>query len=200
MKQTLSLKLGQQLTMTPQLQQAIRLLQLSSLDLQQEVQQVLEANPMLELEEEAPEVEEEGNDEPEAEVTAAADDSDEDGLPAVDDEWDQPTPEDLPVDTSWDEVYPASSTPSAPAEGDDWDFDSRQSAGETLQDHLLWQLNLTPMSDVDRVIGSAIIDAIDDDGMLTSSVDDLTESLNTEQLRNRCQTRTRWKPTKLSPY
>ena len=53
MKQTLSLKLGQQLTMTPQLQQAIRLLQLSSLDLQQEIQEALESNPMLELEEES---------------------------------------------------------------------------------------------------------------------------------------------------
>jgi len=49
MKQSLSLKLGQQLTMTPQLQQAIRLLQLSTLDLRLEIQQVVEANPMLEL-------------------------------------------------------------------------------------------------------------------------------------------------------
>ncbi|MEM1231202.1 MAG: RNA polymerase factor sigma-54, partial [Pseudomonadota bacterium] len=52
MKQGLQLKLGQSLTMTPQLQQAIRLLQLSALDLQQEIQEVLEANPMLELEDE----------------------------------------------------------------------------------------------------------------------------------------------------
>ena len=49
MKQTLSIRLGQQLTMTPQLQQAIRLLQLSCLDLQQEIQETLEVNPMLEL-------------------------------------------------------------------------------------------------------------------------------------------------------
>src|SRR5690554_1392511 len=52
MKTSLQLKMGQQLTMTPQLQQAIRLLQLSTLDLQQEIQQVLESNPMLELEQE----------------------------------------------------------------------------------------------------------------------------------------------------
>jgi RNA polymerase sigma-54 factor len=51
MKQSLQLKLGQQLTMTPQLQQAIRLLQLSTLDLQQEIQEALESNPMLEVEE-----------------------------------------------------------------------------------------------------------------------------------------------------
>ena len=49
MKQTLQLKLSQQLAMTPQLQQAIRLLQLSTLDLQQEIQQVLDNNPMLEI-------------------------------------------------------------------------------------------------------------------------------------------------------
>ena len=51
MKQSLQLKLGQQLTMTPQLQQAIRLLQLSTLDLQQEIQEALDSNPMLEVEE-----------------------------------------------------------------------------------------------------------------------------------------------------
>ncbi|MCB1848835.1 MAG: RNA polymerase factor sigma-54, partial [Halieaceae bacterium] len=51
MKQSLQLKLGQQLTMTPQLQQAIRLLQLSTLDLQQEIQQALDSNPLLEAEE-----------------------------------------------------------------------------------------------------------------------------------------------------
>ena len=52
MKQSLQLKLGQQLTMTPQLQQAIKLLQLSTLDLQQEIQQALDSNPMLEIAEE----------------------------------------------------------------------------------------------------------------------------------------------------
>ena len=66
MKQTLSLKLGQQLTMTPQLQQAIRLLQLSSLDLQQEIQENLESNPMLELDEEEPTPD--GNEIPEPEA------------------------------------------------------------------------------------------------------------------------------------
>ena len=53
MKQSLSLKLGQQLAMTPQLQQAIRLLQLSTLDLATEIQQAIEGNPMLEMVDEA---------------------------------------------------------------------------------------------------------------------------------------------------
>ena len=53
MKQSLQLKVGQQLTMTPQLQQAIRLLQLSTLDLQQEIQSALDSNPLLEVEEDS---------------------------------------------------------------------------------------------------------------------------------------------------
>ena len=83
MKQTLSLKLGQQLTMTPQLQQAIRLLQLSTVDLQQEIQQTLESNPMLELEEEEPT--EDGNEI--EEPAAVIDDStvDGEGIDAVED-------------------------------------------------------------------------------------------------------------------
>ena len=191
MKQTLSLKIGQQLTMTPQLQQAIRLLQLSSLDLQQEVQGVLEANPMLEMEEEEPISD--GNEQTpdpedsdtvtsaqEAEQLAEAglDDAAEANLNETDAEWEQPIPEDLPVDTSWDDVYQSSPAPSGSADSEDWNQDESRGAGETLQDHLLWQLNLTPMTDVDRLIATAIIDAINNDGMLTVSVADLTSSLN----------------------
>ena len=216
MKQTLSLKLGQQLTMTPQLQQAIRLLQLSSLDLQQEIQTALESNPMLELDDELEDLAEEGLKAEEREPAAdSGDDGDADdygsadyeggddlaagddagGMEAhngeerqsaadleagegeLDQEWENPIPEDLPVDTQWDDIYSGSSTPGGPAPEDDWDLDSRNSAAESLQDHLLWQLNLTPMSDVDRMIAMTIIDAIDPDGMLTSSVEEITESL-----------------------
>jgi RNA polymerase sigma-54 factor len=191
MKQTLSLKIGQQLTMTPQLQQAIRLLQLSSLDLQQEVQGVLEVNPMLEMEEEEPLGD--GNEQPpdpedsdavasaqEAEQLADAglEDAGDATLTETDAEWEQPIPEDLPVDTSWEDVYPTSPAPSGSADSEDWNQDESHGTGETLQDHLLWQLNLTPMSDVDRLIATAIIDAIDKDGMLTVNVADLTSSLN----------------------
>jgi RNA polymerase sigma-54 factor len=197
-KQTLSLKLGQQLTMTPQLQQAIRLLQLSSLDLQQEVQEVLEVNPMLEVDEDEPLAD--GNaetSEPDADAgelpvadsdnpvsaaetgaEAADADADSESLRDTDAEWEQPIPEDLPVDTSWDDVYESAPAPAAPAADEDWNFDDSRSAGETLQDHLLWQLNLTPMSRIDQLIATAIIDAIDNDGMLTVSIADLLASLN----------------------
>ena len=110
MKQTLSLKLGQQLTMTPQLQQAIRLLQLSCLDLRQEIQDALEGNPMLELEEE------DGGEEPAA-SSAEQDqglregDDDLDGLDAT---LETEVIDDLPVDTSWDEIYQPAPAPATP--------------------------------------------------------------------------------------
>jgi RNA polymerase sigma-54 factor len=174
MKQTLSLKLGQQLTMTPQLQQAIRLLQLSCLDLRQEIQDALEGNPMLELDEE------DGGDEPTAspaEADRAESDGDDD-LDGVDATLEGDVIDDLPVDTSWDEIYqPATAPAPAADDSESWDFETRNAPEETLQDHLLWQLNLTPMSDSDRVIAMAIIDTISPDGMLTTPVEDLVTSL-----------------------
>jgi RNA polymerase sigma-54 factor len=189
MKQTLSIKLGQQLTMTPQLQQAIKLLQLSTLDLQQEIQMALESNPMLELEEDdtAPdpsEAEEYGGAESGSE-TASADDGAGDNefddpaeSSAVDDDWDAPIPEDLPVDTEWDDIYGGTGASSSAPADDDWSGEERDSAGETLQDHLLWQLNLTSLSEIDRAIGAALIDAIDADGMLTDTVENIAEAVS----------------------
>ncbi len=213
MKQTLSLKLGQQLTMTPQLQQAIRLLQLSSLDLQQEILETLESNPMLELDEE--EAAPDGNDIPEpegsetGEEASAGDDGfeDADDFPELPGEGETgsmadadapepedftvesaaaadetPIPEDLPVDTSWDDIYEPSGTSSTSSgEDGDWSLEERNSAGESLQEHLLWQLNLTPMSDRDRMMATAIIDAVDSDGMLTSPLEDLLAALNADE-------------------
>jgi RNA polymerase sigma-54 factor len=206
MKQTLSLKLGQQLTMTPQLQQAIRLLQLSTMDLQQEIQQTLESNPMLELEEDEPTPDgneldepEEVPDEPISAETADELDGDGDGdnqelldpelaeletdsgvAEAAGEDADEHIPEDLPVDTSWDEIYEPGPASSAPADDADWNLEERNSVSESLQEHLHWQLNLTPMSDRDRLIATAVIEAVDPDGMLTVSMDDLLAALNAE--------------------
>ena len=188
MKQTLSIKLGQQLTMTPQLQQAIKLLQLSTLDLQQEIQMALESNPMLEMEEDdaasdSAQEEEYGTAEAQAETASAEDGAsanefdDPAESSAVDDDWEAPIPEDLPVDTEWDDIYGGAGTSSPAPADDDWSGEERDSAGETLQDHLLWQLNLTSLSDVDRIIGAAIIDAIDADGMLTDTVGNIAEAI-----------------------
>lgn len=179
MKQSLQLKIGQSLTMTPQLQQAIRLLQLSSLELSAEITQALESNPMLEAEDDADSMDDEL-----ASSDAAEDELDTDGLqdPAdpemtgdMEEAWDAELPDDLPVDSSWDDVYLPSTAPSAPASGDD--FTPEDSSEETLQDHLLWQLNLTPMSDSDRAIALAIIDGIDSAGMLQTELDEIVRDM-----------------------
>ena len=178
MKPSLQLKLSQSLTMTPQLQQAIRLLQLSSAELQTEIQDALESNMMLELDEEEEElppapaepVAEEAAETPEAEEAAAetaAEESRED------------IPEDLPVDTAWDDIYegsPGIGRGTAPGV-DARDFEDRDAKEDSLREHLLWQLNLTPTSDADRTIAAAIIDALDDDGYLSCSIEDIREVL-----------------------
>ncbi len=179
MKQSLQLKLGQQLTMTPQLQQAIKLLQLSTLDLQQEIQSALDSNPMLEVGEE-----DEG--EPALPVAdfAPAERSSEEPIGGGDGgDWDETIPDELPVDTRWDDVYQTSGTVSGSGSADDdgdYDFESRNSAGESLQDHLLWQLNLTRMSDTDRLIAMAIVDAIDDIGRLTLAPEEILDGMPPE--------------------
>ena len=166
MKLSLQLKLGQQLTMTPQLQQAIRLLQLSTLDLQQEIHEALESNPMLEMEEDGEDSNPvESSDQPNGNDEAAASSQNSEKSQSADsndDNWQDQIPNDLSVDSNWDDVYPNStSSASNSYDSDHIDYESRNSADETLQDHLMWQLNLTPMSETDEAIGMAIIDAID---------------------------------------
>ena len=188
MKLSLQLKLGQQLTMTPQLQQAIRLLQLSTLDLQQEIHQALESNPMLELIENG-----EDDDIPapadsstttdpksakEAESSITTRDNTE--LNGDDNDWQNDISSDLGVDTHWDDIYPGTSSQSSSFDGDSTDFESRTSAEGTLQDHLLWQLNLTHMSEQDASIALAIIDAIDSNGMLTTDLESIHSGFDSD--------------------
>lgn len=188
MKPTLVLKMGQQLTMTPQLQQAIRLLQLSSLDLQQEVQEALEANPMLEMADDS--------DDDFSPSTADTPGSDDDpsatalpepvALDAIDQHshseeegnWNEQIPNDLPVDTQWEDIYQTSASSLPSSDDEDWDFTSRTGTGETLQSHLEWQLNLLPLSDTDHQIAIALIDGITADGYLEESLEDILASLD----------------------
>ncbi len=176
MKQSLQLKISQQLTMTPQLQQAIRLLQLSTLDLQQEIQNMVDTNPMLEVPEEGEEAA--GNEDYSSKAEGIQGDepplaatSNEDSNPTESEGFSDNIPTDLPVDSQWDDIYPSSS--GSAGDADDFDFDGRNAATETLQDHLRWQLNLTPMSDTDRVIAFALIDAVLPSGFLSLSVQDI---------------------------
>ncbi len=188
MKQSLQLKLGQQLTMTPQLQQAIKLLQLSTLDLQQEIQEVLDNNPMLEVAEEESDAEPVSTDAPEPKdsgsaetVSAQASQENELDSPAAEEsEWAESLPDDLPVDTQWEDMMPSSAPVTAPMEVSEFDGDNRNSSVESLHDNLLWQLGLTRLSDVDRVIALAIIDATGDNGRLLTPVEEIHQSLEQE--------------------
>lgn len=170
--------------MTPQLQQAIKLLQLSALDLEQEIQTTLDSNPLLELADDALNGAEIGgaDEQPTHEQVQDQIDSSQitDSTATVEAEVstqiDTPLQNDLPVDSSWEEVYPSGPNLAAP-EHSDFDPMSNRSAEETLTDHLLWQLNLTPMADSDREIATAIIDAIDPNGMLTLEMEEIRQGL-----------------------
>jgi RNA polymerase sigma-54 factor len=191
MKPTIQLRLGQHLTMTPQLQQAIKLLQLSTLDLKQEIQEALDSNLMLETEEEGRRREQTENDageqdtggglngsETATEKAGERNDPNNEAEVKVDSE---SMPDELPVDTVWDDFYDSvvPSAPSAAAASDDGhDFLSQQSSSETLHDYLTWQMQLTPFSPVDRTIAEAIIDGIDDDGYLKTALEDIVTSVN----------------------
>lgn len=178
MKQVLQLRVGQQLTMTPQLQQAIRLLQLSTLDLAAEIQENLESNPLLELDEGSPD----GTSEHTSDHSDDAQAKNEG--PSTETPADQAmemsaTSEELPVDSSWEDIYDSAPMTAAGVSGDgeDRDFDSQNSAEDSLREHLLWQMQLTHFSDRDVSIAMAIIDAIDDRGYLRTSVEELTSEL-----------------------
>ena len=182
MKQSLQLKLGQQLTMTPQLQQAIRLLQLSTLDLQQEIQEALESNPLLEVEEDEGQEPADGSGPDREQPAVEGPMQTQENAAADNDDWngaEEPVmPDDLPVDTQWDDLLPSASAPPAlPDDFDDSDFEARNSPSESLQEQLLWQLNLTRLSDTDRLIAMAVIDATDDNGRLTVPIEEIHESL-----------------------
>ncbi|GGO68991.1 RNA polymerase factor sigma-54 [Bowmanella pacifica] len=180
MKPALQLKFSQQLTMTPQLQQAIRLLQLSTLDLQQEIQEALDSNPLLEADDgqdfAAGDVQDLNSQDNE---TPSSNDHSE-NLEAGDALEKQELPDELPVDTTWDEYYSASSAPASSSAGSDDDSVYQGETSDNIQDHLLWQMRLTPFSETDAAIAIAIIDSIDESGYLTVSTEDILQSLDIE--------------------
>ena len=157
--------------MTPQLQQAIKLLQMSTLELQQEIQEALESNMMLEISDEENTVQE-------AELTPERKIDNADLLTSQGSQTDMP--DELPIDSSWDDVYeyaPESGGSSA----ENIEFETQRSGSVTLQDHLLWQLELTSLSERDMAIAMAIIDSINEDGYLISSPEEIFQGLQ-EQL------------------
>ncbi len=153
--------------MTPALQQAIRLLQLSSLDLQLEIRQALDSNVMLEtsVDDPAEEVEEE---EPEQRVAETATEG------AVDVVNDAPIPEEMPVDADWSDIYDGGSYEGSGSGttvngGDDdlYDFlQANQHVSASLREHLNWQASIAPFDELDGEIALNLIDAVNDDGYL----------------------------------
>jgi RNA polymerase sigma-54 factor len=182
MKQTLQLRLGQQLTMTPQLQQAIRLLQLSTLDLQQEIQEALDTNIMLETGDE--DGAQDGESSPEArelDMAEAAPPAREESayqeLPGSDSTPEE-IPGELPVDVSWDDVYGSPlGTASGSADEEENAASFQRGQVTSLRDHLAWQMELTPFTERDYSIAAAIIDAVNDDGYLGLPPEEIHEGL-----------------------
>lgn len=183
MKQALQLRFGQHLTMTPQLQQAIKLLQLSTLELNVEIQEALDSNLMLEVTEEADDEHSAGQeaslDTPDITENqeAQADTSDSTELNN-----NQEMPDELPVDSSWDDVYEniISAPSQASTEFDNREYETYDSSGESLVEHLRWQMQLTPFSDTDIAIAEVIIDAINDDGYLSIALEEIRSALPEE--------------------
>lgn len=165
MKQSLQLRIGQNLTMTPQLQQAIKLLQLSTLDLQQEIQQALESNMMLEVDEESVSIQEEAKTKVENEVTSEGSQTD--------------MPDELPVDSNWEDVF-ENTHPTTAAAPEAIEFEIQYSKSDTLSDHLLQQLDMIPISDRDKAIAVAIIDSVNEDGYISEMVESIYQGLQTQ--------------------
>jgi RNA polymerase sigma-54 factor len=165
LKASLQLRLGHSLTMTPQLQQAIRLLQLPTIELQAHIREALESNVMLELDEESdtatfqPLATTEMGGEPAREAPAEAPD-------AAGEDWSDPAAE--AAENPWH------------AGDDPRNQELADARGPSLRDHLLWQLGLVQLDARAQAIGRAIIDAINDDGYLADKLEDISATLRPE--------------------
>ena len=167
MKPSLQLKLSQHLALTPQLQQSIRLLQLSTIELEQELEKILLENPLLEREDDA--------------YSSAPGENGE--VETKSEEAEAPADSLSNDEESWlgdgDEGSYANTSGSF-SDDDDNDYQDVQAATPSLRDHLLWQLGLIQLSARDRSLVQCLIDALDDGGYLTLSLEELAETLPAE--------------------
>jgi len=170
-KHGLNIGLGQSLTMTPQLQQAIRLLQLSSMELESEIQATLESNPLLEISEE---------------------NQDSDINPPENEEFttkeqqsDEIIPNEMDMDAKWEEIYndytPSNNNDTLPISTTSI-LEKTYSEEDSLRQHLCWQIELSHLSVIDKSIAKAIIDGINDRGYLTTSITSLYNSFKHDLL------------------
>ncbi len=169
MKPSLQLRIGQQLTMTPQLQQAIRLLQLPTIELQAQVQQALETNVLLEAEDDLEAtasfeelVQAEQNDRSDEDVPA---DTEAEAVVEIGDEWTEPNASES--ETPW-------------TRSGDGELELADESGRSLHEHLAWQLELAHLPADAITIGRALIDAISDDGYLTETTAAIADTVSAE--------------------
>ena len=200
MKPSLQLRVSQHLALTPQLQQSIRLLQLSTLELQQEVEQMLEQNPFLETEEEGstpydmpaerqPVAEQRAERQAEEAWEGAGESAAADPEPAPVDAADFGTTEreDWENGTEREDFDGIRETPDLPGkassssgDGDDFDASERSSAGLSLPEHLREQLRGMRLSDTDRAAVLVLIESLDDDGYLADPLEEIAARLAPE--------------------
>lgn len=164
MKHNLQLKLSQQLTLTPQLQQSIRLLQLSTLELNQELEQILQENPLLEMEDE------------EGRYAAGTRDETDSSKESSSQETEERTEfqgetETLQEEIDWNDYSVKS------ADDDDDSGPQTPASGPSLRDHLLSQLSLLSLPERDRALVGALIDALNEDGYLSYELSEIAETL-----------------------
>ena len=164
MKMGLGVGLGQSLAMTPQLQQAIRMLQMSNLELSAQIQQMIEINPLLE-------VPEEGSD-------SEPDESTDSKIESIDYELGdtQLLPDDLGVDTDWSQIYPDHASGSGSLGEEPAEFYGATQVD--LRSRLLEQMSTRPLSAIDQQICAELIDSIDDRGYLGTEIHEIVDSLN----------------------
>ncbi len=182
MKQSLQLKLSQSLTMTPQLQQAIKLLQLSSLDLEAEIQEALESNPLLEVDssQESAASDDKNNPSESSKESTAREDKD-----TTESLKNDTIDTDMVADTQWEDWgYVSQGGGSKPDENNQFEYQGETS--ESLRDQLVWQVNMTKLSETDRGIAMILIDSIDDSGFMKANISDVVEMLqdNSEALED----------------
>jgi len=165
LKASLQLRLGQSLTMTPQLQQAIRLLQLPTIELQAHIREALESNVMLELDEDS----DTATFQPLATTEMGGESA--------------PTPPEADVeviDEAWHDTSSGAAENPWHAGDDERAPEDAGDSRQTLREHLLWQLDLLKLSPRQQAIGRALIDAVNDDGYLSDPLTDVSAVLRPE--------------------
>jgi RNA polymerase sigma-54 factor len=189
MKQSLDMRQGQSLVMTPQLQQAIKLLQLSNQELAEFVEQEIERNPLLKPGE-GDGAEGDKSDDASGREELSLDNTN--GSKEAREQLDAPSDDVYEPGTGSDNATPASASgPSATTDwskasngggfSDDMDFEGTLTSEKTLQEHLHEQLSLAGLSAADRLIGARLIDETDERGYLRETIADVAEALGADE-------------------